>query len=99
MYTTETLATIDTAIVTALESDNQHLVNAFTKSSSWAGLIIRVDKCSTFGIKKVRTYSTQYEPYLKIANERIPSIEMNKSFTYLGKDFNIHMSNDRIKSQ
>ena len=33
----------DTAIVTALESDNQHLVNAFTKWSSWAGLIIRVD--------------------------------------------------------
>ena len=71
----------DTAIVTAIESDNQHLVNAFTKWSSWAGLIIRVDKCSTFGIKKVRTDSRQYEPYLKIANERILSIEMNKSFT------------------
>ena len=91
--------TDDTAIVTALESDNQHLVDAFTKWSSWAGLIIRVDKCSTFGIKKVRTDSTQYKPYLKIANERIPSIEMNKSFTYLGKDFNMHMSNDHIKSQ
>ena len=58
---------------------------SFTKWSSWAGLIIRVDKCSTFGIKKVRTYSTQYEPYLKIANERIPSTEMNKSFINLTK--------------
>ena len=89
----------DTAIVTALKSDNQHLVKAFTKWSSWADLVIRVDKCSTFGIKKIRTDSTQYEPYLKIGNERIPSTEMNKSFTYLGKDFNMHMSNDHIKSQ
>ena len=24
---------------------------------------------------------------------------MNKSFTYLGKDFNMYMSNDHIKSQ
>ena len=61
----------DTAIVTTLKSDNQHLVNAFTKCPSWAGSIIRVDKCSIFGIKKVRTDSTQYEPYLKIANKRI----------------------------
>ena len=30
---------------------------------------------------------------------RIPSIEVNKSFTYLGKDFNMHMSNNHIKSQ
>ena len=89
----------NTAIVTGLESDNQHFVNTFTKWSSWAALIIRVDKCSTFGIKKVRTDSAQYEPYLKIANERIPSIDMNKSFTYLAKDFNMYMSNDHIKSQ
>ena len=27
------------------------------------------------------TGHTQYEPYLKIANERMPSIERNKSFT------------------
>ena len=32
-------------------------------------------------------------------NEQIPSIEMNKCFTYLGKDFNMDMSNDHIKSQ
>ena len=30
---------------------------------------------------------------------RIPSIEVNKSFTYLGKDFNMYMSNNPIKSQ
>ena len=89
----------DIAIVTALESDNQHLVKAHTKWSSRAGLVIRIDKCSASGFKKVRTDSTHYEPYLKIGNEGIPSIEMNKSFTHLGKDFNMHMSNDHIKSK
>ena len=89
----------DTAIFTTLESDNQYLVDAFTKWSSCAGLIIIVDKCSIFDIKKVRTDLTQYTPCLKIANEQIPSTEMNKSFTYSGKDLNMHMSNDHIKSQ
>ena len=60
----------DTAIVTTLKSDNQHLVNAFTKCPSWAGSIIRVDKCSIFGIKKVKEL-TRHNMNLKIANERI----------------------------
>ena len=88
----------DTANVTTLKNDLQHFTDAFTKWSSWVGLIIRVDKCSTFDIKKVRTDLTQYEPYLKISNELIPSIEMNNSFPYFGKDMNMYMSNDYIKS-
>ena len=88
----------DTANVITLKNDLQHFADAFTKWSSWVGLIIRVDKCSTFDIKKVRTDLTQYEPYLKISNEVIPSIEMNNSFPYFGKDMNMHMSNDSIKS-
>ena len=43
----------DTAIVTALEEDNQRLLNLFTKSSSWADLEIRVDKCHSFGVKNI----------------------------------------------
>ena len=50
----------DTAIVTALERDNQLLCNAFLKWSTWADVIIRVDKCHIFGIKKskytIRTF-------------------------------------------
>ena len=41
---------------------------------------------------------TQYEPYLKISNELIPSIEMNNSFPYFRKDMNMYMSNNSIKS-
>ena len=48
-----------TAIVTARESDNQ-LLYGFLKWSCWAGLIVRVDKCSVFGMKKSKTESVQY---------------------------------------
>ena len=52
----------DTAIWPFLEKDNQLLCNGFLKWSSWAGLIIRVDKCSlknVFGMKKTKTESVQ----------------------------------------
>ena len=67
-----------TIIVTDLESDNQHLANTFTKWLWWVCLIIRVDKTSTFSIKKVRIDSTKYEPSLEIANEWISLTEMNR---------------------
>ena len=44
----------DTAIVTALEKDSQLLCNIFIKWTSWADLIIRIDKCHTFAIKKTK---------------------------------------------
>jgi hypothetical protein len=87
----------DTALVTALETDNQYLCNAFTKWASWAGLIIRVDKCHVFGMKKNKTDIVQYKPYVKIKNDRIPPVEEGESFTYLGKDFNMHMSDHHVK--
>ena len=43
----------DTAIVTALEEDNQRLLNLFTKWSSWGDLEIWVDKCHSFGVKNI----------------------------------------------
>ena len=89
----------DTAIVTSLESDNQHLINAFSKWASWAGLLVRVDKCKSFAMKKVNTSTVQYEPYLTVNNERIPPVELNDQMTYLGKDFNFLMSCDHIKNQ
>ena len=88
----------DTAIVTALEQDNQLLCNAFTKWSSWADLSIRVEKCHTFGIKKSSTASVQYQPRILVNNKPIPPTDIDDNFTYLGKDFNFNMSNDHIKS-
>ena len=63
----------DTAIVTSSESDNQLLCNVFLKWSTWADLIIKIGKCETFGIKKVRSKSMQFLPYITIRKEHISS--------------------------
>ncbi len=62
-------------------------------------MIIRVDKCSTFGIKKALTKSVQYLPKLNINNSLIPAIELGKSFCYLGRYFDFEMSNNEHKSE
>ena len=89
----------DTSIITALESDNQLLLNLFTKWCVWADFLIRIDKCSTFGIKKITTASVQYLPYVTTLNERIPPIEIDKSFKYLGKNFSFTMDNLPAKEE
>ena len=59
----------DTAIVSALEEDNQLLCNVFSKWTTWADLIIRIDKCHTFGIKKLSSKSVQYKPMIIVNRE------------------------------
>ena len=46
-----------------------------TKCCTWAGLIIYVDKYSTFGIKKNNNLSTEFTQYLKLNNEVIPPVK------------------------
>ena len=89
----------DAAVITSQESENQHLLNRFTIWSQWANMIVRVDKCSTFGIKKALTKSVQYLPKLLINNNVIPTIKTGKSFRYLGSYFDFDMSNDQHKSE
>ena len=62
-------------------------------------MIIRVDKCSTFGIKKALTKSVQYLPKLFINNQLIPKINIGKAFQYLGRYFSFNMSDDQHKSE
>ena len=61
----------DAAVVTGLESENQELLNAFSCWCNWSNMIIRVDKCYTFGIHKIETSSVQYLPKLFVNNEII----------------------------
>ena len=70
----------NTAIVSALENDNQLLCNDFLKWSSWAGLIVRVNKCSVFGMKKSKTESVQYQPCVTINRERVRPMKNGDSF-------------------
>ena len=86
------------AVITGLENENYILLNHFTSWCAWANMKIKVDKCSTFGIKKSSTSSTLYLPKLLINHEVVPTINIGKSFRYLGRHFNfamdiqIHMS-------
>ena len=86
-------------IITGQESENQHLLNRFAIWCQWSDMIIRVDKCSTFGIKKALTKSSQYLPKLIINKSIIPAVESGKSFCYLGRYFDYEMTNNEHKSE
>ena len=82
----------DAAVITSQSAENQHLLNPFSIWCQWSDMIIRVDKCSTFGIRKTLTKSVQYLPKLLINNKLIPTTEIGESFQYLGKYFDFDMS-------
>ena len=56
-------------------------------------MIIRVNKCSTVGIRKSSSSSTLYLPRLIINHETVPTVDIGKSFRYLGRHFNYTMDN------
>ena len=58
-------------------------------------MIIRVDKCFTFGIRKLCNKSVQYLPKLLINGVLVPCVEMGESFRYLGRYFDFNMSNNQ----
>ena len=62
-------------------------------------MIIPVDKCSTFGIKKALTKSIQYLPKLLINKQLIPKINIGEAFQYLGRYFSFNMSDEHHKSE
>ncbi|CAB4030630.1 Hypothetical predicted protein [Paramuricea clavata] len=70
----------DAAVITGQESENQHLLNRFSIWCQWSNMVVRVDKCSTFGIKKVLSKSAQYLPKLLINKDLIPTIKTGESF-------------------
>ena len=83
----------DAAVTTSLENENQLLLNHFSRWCTWAGLILSVDKCSTFAIKKVSTSSIQFLPKLTTNKLVVPPVEIDSSFRYLGRYFNFTMNN------
>ncbi|CAB4018557.1 Hypothetical predicted protein [Paramuricea clavata] len=89
----------DAAVITGQESANQHLLNRFSIWCQWSNMIIRVDECSIFGIKKAITKSVQYLPELLINNYLIPTIKIGEAFQYLGRYFDFNMSNNNHKTE
>ena len=89
----------DAAVITGQEYENQNLLNRFSIWCQWSNMTIRVEKCSTFGIKKAVSKSEQYLPKLLISNNQIPTVKIGKSFEYLGRYFDFDMSNQDHKSK
>ena len=89
----------DAAVITSQESENQHLLNRFSMWCQWSDMIIRVDKCSTFGIKTAITKSVQYLPKLLINNRLIPAVNIGESFQHLGRYFDFDIFNNNHKAE
>ena len=87
----------DAAVVTTDERENQLLLNCFTKWCLGADMIIRVDKCVTFGIKKFSSGSLQFQPKLFINTELLPVVKNGESLKHLGRFFNFQMDNHQPK--
>ena len=60
----------DAAVISTSERENQLLLNCFTRWRQWAEMIIRVGKCTTFGIKKFSACS-KLQPKLNINNKKL----------------------------
>lgn len=87
----------DAAVITGLESENQILLNEFSRWCTWAKMTIRIDKCHSFGMAKVSTASKQVKPKVYLNNKLVKPIGMKDSFTYLGKHFDFDMKGEKHK--
>ena len=56
-------------------------------------MVIKVDKCVIFGIKKFSSRSLQYAPKLSVNNRSVPTVKSAEPFKYLGRYFNFEMGN------
>ena len=85
------------AVISGLESENQVCLNLFSRCCSWTDMIITVDNCHSFGMKKSGTSSKQFQPKLFVNNELIPPVKQDELFTCLGRHFDYKMTNNQHK--
>jgi len=76
----------EAAVISGQESENQLLINRFVIWCQCSSMIIRFDKCITFGIRNLCTKSVQYLPKLLINGVLVSCVEMGESFRYLGRN-------------
>ena len=89
----------DAAIISSSVKNTQQLLDIFKAWCEWSGMIIRLDKCCTFGMLKIDGHYQQYEPAIFLNHGRIPTVAIGSSFTYLGKIFNFEMKKKEAKEQ
>ena len=81
----------DASIKTGFEQEHQILLIAFSRWCEWSMMIIRVDKCKTFGTAKRGTQSKQFLSKMYVKNKLIPQVKLGGSFTYLGRHYNFQV--------
>ena len=89
--------TDDVAAITKQESENQTLLNAFNRCCTWSQMIIKVEKCHSFGMKKCQKKCIQIKLKLYLKNKLINSVKIDESFVYLGQNFDFNMINKNHK--
>ena len=89
----------DAAIISNSVKNTQQLLDIFKAWCEWSGMIIRLDKCCTFGMLKIDGHYQQYEPAIFLNHGRIPTVAIGSSFTYLSKIFNFEMKKKEAKEQ
>ena len=87
----------DAAIVASDNKAAQALLNLFQAWCSWSGMTIRLDKCSTFGMKKIQAKYMQTMPQLSIGGGQIPQTQLGGDFKYLGRLYNFEMADNTAK--
>ena len=64
------------AIITSLENENLLLLDHLSRHCNLADMTIKVDKCSSFGIKKSSASSVQFLPSLIINDDLVSTVNI-----------------------
>ena len=83
----------DGFVATTNERKNQLLLNSFSMWCQWANMLLRVEKRTTFGIKKCSSRTLQSQPILMINSEIVPPVNKGESFRCVGCFFNFDIDN------
>jgi len=62
-------------------------------------MMIRIDKCQTFGMRKENDIYKHYKPVITTSDTQVPAVKIGGSFKYLGKIFNSNMNTDEAKEE
>ena len=89
----------DTVLISRDVKSAQMLIDLYISWCRWVDMEARIDKCLSFGMRKLNGIYSQFTPNLTIKDAAIPSVKINDGFTYLGKYFDFLMDNESTKTK
>lgn len=88
----------DAALISRDQQSAQGLTKLFEAWCVWAQMVIRTDKCSSFGMLKKEGNYIQILPKLSIISGDIPPTPIGGDFKYLGRIFSFEMKSETEKT-